>query len=66
LTIAAWGRNMATSSLGSNSRVRGKAALDLGGRRSGDQSSPGLPSSLVNPADGSARRRTGSRKITAM
>jgi nucleoside-diphosphate-sugar epimerase len=28
--IAAWGRNMATFSLGSNSRVRGKAAYDLG------------------------------------
>lgn len=28
--IAAWGRNMATFSLGSNSRVRGKAAADLG------------------------------------
>ena len=28
--IAAWGRNMATFSLGSNSRVRGKAAFDLG------------------------------------
>jgi nucleoside-diphosphate-sugar epimerase len=35
--IAAWGRNMATFSLGSNSRVRGKAAAALGwapGRRS--------------------------------
>ena len=29
--IAAWGRNMAVFSLGSNSRVRGKAAADLGG-----------------------------------
>jgi nucleoside-diphosphate-sugar epimerase len=29
-TIAAWGRNMATYSLGSNSRVRGKAAAALG------------------------------------
>ena len=28
--IAAWGRNMAVLSLGSNSRVRGKAAADLG------------------------------------
>jgi nucleoside-diphosphate-sugar epimerase len=28
--IAAWGRNMAVFSLGSNSRVRGKAAADLG------------------------------------
>ena len=28
--IAAWGRNTATFSLGSNSRVRGKAAFDLG------------------------------------
>lgn len=28
--IAAWGRNMAVYSLGSNSRVRGKAAADLG------------------------------------
>jgi nucleoside-diphosphate-sugar epimerase len=28
--IAAWGRNMALFSLGSNSRVRGKAAADLG------------------------------------
>jgi len=28
--IAAWGRNMAVLSLGSNSRVRGKAALELG------------------------------------
>jgi nucleoside-diphosphate-sugar epimerase len=28
--IAAWGRNMVTFSLGSNSRVRGKAAFDLG------------------------------------
>jgi len=28
--IAAWGRNMATFSLGSNSRVRGKAAANLG------------------------------------
>jgi nucleoside-diphosphate-sugar epimerase len=28
--IAAWGRNMATFSLGSNSRVRGKAAVELG------------------------------------
>jgi nucleoside-diphosphate-sugar epimerase len=28
--IAAWGRNMAVFSLGSNSRVRGKAASDLG------------------------------------
>jgi nucleoside-diphosphate-sugar epimerase len=28
--IAAWGRNMAVFSLGSNSRVRGKAALELG------------------------------------
>jgi nucleoside-diphosphate-sugar epimerase len=28
--IAAWGRNMATFSLGSNSRVRGKAAAALG------------------------------------
>jgi nucleoside-diphosphate-sugar epimerase len=28
--IAAWGRNMATYSLGSNSRVRGKAAATLG------------------------------------
>jgi hypothetical protein len=28
--IAAWGRNMATFSLGSSSRVRGKAAADLG------------------------------------
>ncbi len=28
--IAAWGRNMAMYSLGSNSRVRGKAARDLG------------------------------------
>jgi nucleoside-diphosphate-sugar epimerase len=28
--IAAWGRNMAAFSLGSNSRVRGKAAADLG------------------------------------
>lgn len=28
--IAAWGRNMATFSLGSNSRVRSKAAADLG------------------------------------
>jgi nucleoside-diphosphate-sugar epimerase len=28
--IAAWGRNMAVYSLGSNSRVRGKAALELG------------------------------------
>ena len=27
---AAWGRNMAVFSLGSNSRVRGKAAADLG------------------------------------
>ena len=27
--IAAWGRNMAVFSLGSNSRVRGKAAADL-------------------------------------
>jgi hypothetical protein len=29
-TIAAWGRNMAVFSLGSNSRVRGQAAADLG------------------------------------
>ena len=28
--IAAWGRNLATLSLGSNSRVRGKAAAELG------------------------------------
>ena len=28
--IAAWGRNVAVLSLGSNSRVRGKAALELG------------------------------------
>jgi nucleoside-diphosphate-sugar epimerase len=28
--IAAWGRNMAVFSLGSNSRVRGKAAIELG------------------------------------
>jgi nucleoside-diphosphate-sugar epimerase len=28
--IAAWGRNMAVFSLGSNSRIRGKAAADLG------------------------------------
>jgi nucleoside-diphosphate-sugar epimerase len=28
--IAAWGRNLAVLSLGSNSRVRGKAALELG------------------------------------
>jgi nucleoside-diphosphate-sugar epimerase len=28
--IAAWGRNMAVFSLGSNSRVRGRAALELG------------------------------------
>jgi nucleoside-diphosphate-sugar epimerase len=28
--IAAWGWNMAVFSLGSNSRVRGKAAADLG------------------------------------
>ena len=28
--IAAWGRNMAVFSLGSNSRVRGKAAVELG------------------------------------
>jgi nucleoside-diphosphate-sugar epimerase len=28
--IAAWGRNLATLSLGSNSRVRGKAAVELG------------------------------------
>jgi hypothetical protein len=28
--IAAWGRNMAMFSLGSNSRVRGKAAAALG------------------------------------
>jgi hypothetical protein len=28
--IAAWGRNMAVYSLGSNSRVRGKAAAALG------------------------------------
>jgi hypothetical protein len=28
--IAAWGRNMAVFSLGSNSRVRGKAAAALG------------------------------------
>ena len=28
--IAAWGRNMATFSLGSNSRVRSEAAADLG------------------------------------
>lgn len=28
--IAAWGRNMAVFSLGSNSRVRGKAAAELG------------------------------------
>ena len=28
--IAAWGWNMAVFSLGSNSRVRGKAAVDLG------------------------------------
>jgi len=28
--IATWGRNMAVFSLGSNSRVRGKAAADLG------------------------------------
>jgi nucleoside-diphosphate-sugar epimerase len=35
--IAAWGRNLATLSLGSNSRVRGKGAAELGwspGRRS--------------------------------
>jgi len=30
--IATWGRNMAVFSLGSNSRVRGKAAVDLGWR----------------------------------
>ena len=30
--IATWGRNMAVFSLGSNSRVRGKAAADLGWR----------------------------------
>jgi len=29
--IAAWGQNMATYSLGSNSQVRGKAAAALGG-----------------------------------
>jgi len=28
--IAAWGRNLAVFSLGSNSRVRGKAATNLG------------------------------------
>jgi nucleoside-diphosphate-sugar epimerase len=28
--IAAWGRNLAVLSLGSNSRVRGKAAVELG------------------------------------
>ncbi len=28
--IAAWGRNLAVLSLGSNSRVRGKAAIELG------------------------------------
>ena len=35
--IAAWGRNLAVLSLGSNSRVRGKAARELGGRRRGDR-----------------------------
>jgi nucleoside-diphosphate-sugar epimerase len=28
--IAAWGRNLAALSLGSNSRVRGRAAIELG------------------------------------
>jgi hypothetical protein len=56
--IAAWGRNMAVFSLGSNSRVRGKAAADLGWSPSGGQSRSGSPMSSFRGRSGVKMRRT--------
>src|SRR5262249_23200228 len=56
--IGAWGWNMAVFSLGSNSRVRGKAAPISAGHPPSDQSRGGSPTNSVRT--GIASREPGS------